>query len=97
MENNEKFDNKMINIRTNVAQPYIYTLIANKTSPTEFNKSLFIEGGVMIYDRYIFFDVSIKENIVYVIEKDESLRKKLLQEGFQQEKFNDTIFILYKD
>lgn len=97
VENNEKFDNKMINIRTNVAQPYIYTLIANKTSPTEFNESLFIEGGVMIYDRYIFFDVSIKENIVYVIEKDEGFRKKLLQEGFKQEKFNDTIFILYKE
>ena len=96
IESNEKFDGKMINIRTKAIQPYIYTLIANETSPEEFNEDLVLYGGVYAYGRYLFYNDTIDENIVYVLEYDEALKNDLINQGFNVENFNEDIVILYK-
>lgn len=98
IQNNEKFDNKIINVRTTAIQPYIYTLIANQTSPYEFNESLVMDGVVYAYDRYVFYNTTIKENVVYVLVKTDlqyELRDNLLGQGFISEEFKN-LEILYK-
>ena len=96
IESNEKFDGKIINIRTKAIQPYVYTLIANETSPEEFNENLVVSGSVFGYGRYLFYSNIIDENFVYVLEYDEQLKYDLLEQGFNIENFNDDIVILYK-
>ena len=98
IESNEKFDNKIINIGTTAIQPYIYTLIANQTSPYKFNESLLMNGAVYAYDRYVFYNKTINENIVYVLVKTDlkyELRDTLLEQGFISEDFKN-LEILYK-
>lgn len=99
IESNEKFDGKKISIRTTAIQPYIYTLIANKTSPYEFNESLVMNGAVYAYGRYIFYNSNIDDNTVYVIvktDKDYEFRDKLLEQGFIREEYKN-LEILYKN
>lgn len=99
IEANEKFDGKKINISTTAIQPYIYTLIANETSPYEFNKDVVMNGAVYQYGRYVFYNSNIDENTVYVIVKTNlkyELRDKLLEQGFKREEYKN-LEILYKD
>ena len=97
IENNEKFDGKIINIRTKAIQPYIYTLIANQTSPEEFAENRVMKASVYGYGRYIFFNDNINENIVYVFEYNEKLKYDLIEKGFEVEKYNEDICIVYKE
>lgn len=99
IESNEKFDGKQININTTAIQPYIYTLIANKTSPYEFNEDVIMKGIVYKYGRYVFYNSAIDENIVYVIVKTDlkyEFRDKLLENGFSREEYKN-LEILYKE
>ena len=97
IENNEKFDGKIINIRTKAIQPYIYTLIANQTSPEEFAENRVMKASVYGYGRYIFFNDNIDENIVYVFEYNEKLKYDLIEKGFEVENYNEDICIVYKE
>ena len=97
IENNEKFNGRTINIMTKAIQPYIYTLIANEFSPSEFNKNLLVNGAVYAYDRYVFYNNTIDDNMVYILEYNEILKNKLIEKGFKNEKFNEEICILYKE
>jgi len=98
IESNEKFEGKKVNIRTTAIQPYIYTLIANQTSPYEFKKDAIIDGIVYQYGRYIFYKIKIYDDAVYVISKTDfnlELRNVLLARGFEKEEFKD-LEILYQ-
>lgn len=99
IENEEKFAGKTININTNAIQPYIYTLLANETSPYEFNKDKVIENGaVYSYGRYRFYNHEIDDNTVYVIVKTEKVykfRDVLVESGFTRESYKN-LEILYK-
>lgn len=97
IESNEKFDGKIINIRTKAIQPYIYTLIANKTSPEEFAENRIMNVSIFAYYRYVFYNDAISENVVYVLEFDEKLKDDLIEKGFEVENYNEDICILYKD
>ena len=97
IESNEKFDGKKVNIRTKAIQPYIYTLIANETSPEEFNENLVVNGTVYSYGRYLFYNNTIDDNVVYVLEYNEKLKYDLLELDFKAENFNENIVILYKE
>ena len=97
IENNEKFDGKIVNIRTKAIQPYIYTLIANQTSPEEFAENRVMKASVYGYGRYIFFNDNIDENIVYVFEYNEKLKYDLIEKGFAVENYNEDICIVYKE
>lgn len=96
IEDEEKFDGKLINIRTNAIQPYIYTLIANKKSPEEFAKNRIMHSAVYSYGRYVFYNNIIDENIVYVLENCEGFKRDLIEKGYQVENFSNDICILYK-
>lgn len=98
IESNEKFDGKIINIRTKAIQPYIYTLIANRTSPQQFaeNRAMVL-ASVFGYGRYVFFYDCIYENMVYVMEYNEQLKYDLIKDGFTVEPFGEDICILYKE
>lgn len=100
IEANEKFKGKKINIKTTAIQPYIYTLIANNTSPYEFNESLNMSNGAIYgYGRYVFYDSNINEDTVYVIVKTPLkyvFRDNLLERGFVREEY-ENLEILYKN
>ena len=99
IEENEKYDNKYINMRLNASQQYIYTLIANKPSPKEFMKTANInerEGRIFSYGKYIFYNIDINDDTVYAIEKEEWLKQLLLKIGFTKESYNEDIDIFYK-
>lgn len=98
VESNHKFDNKKINIRTTAIQPYIYTLLANQTSPYEFNKDVVMSGVVYRYGRYLFYNTNINDDTVYILARmkfNSEFREALLQNGFEKEDYKD-LEILYK-
>lgn len=99
IEGQEKFKTKKINVRTNAIQPYIYTLIANKISPYEFNETVKIEEYfVYSYGRYIFNSIEIDENTVYLLMRTDlkyEFRDKLVEQGFIKESYKN-IEIYYK-
>ena len=98
IESNDKFDGKLINPRLRVTQPYIYVIIAKQMTPIEFNEKAVIgESLVYAVDRYIFYNDTISDNIVYVIQDDEEFIHKLISKGFSLEEFEDGISILYKE
>ena len=96
IENNEKFDNKYINMRAHASQQYIYTLIGNKTSPKDFKATAIIDNVIYSYGRYRFYNIEINDNTVYVVETEDWLKDLLLKIGFTKEKWNDSIDIFYK-
>ena len=97
IEANEEFDGKIINFRVRAIQPYIYTLIGNKTPPQEFMDTAIIQGGgIWSYGKYVFYNNTIDDNMIYVIESDERTKNVLLEQGFKVEKYNERIDILYK-
>lgn len=97
IEENEKFDGKLINSRLRVTQPYIYILIAKHMTPIEFNKTAVIDKLVYAVDRYIFYNDTISDNMIYVIQDNEQLKQNLISYGFESEEFKDGISILYKE
>ena len=98
IEANEKFDGKIINFRVRAIQPYIYTLIGNKTPPQEFMDTAIIQGGgIWSYGRYVFYNNTVDDNMIYVIDSDERTKNVLLEQGFKVEKYNERIDILYKN
>ena len=98
IESNDKFDGKLINPRLRVTQPYIYVLIAKQMTPIEFNENAIIEKPlVYAIDRYIFYNDTISDDVVYLIQDDEEFIQKLISEGFSLEEFEDGISILYKE
>lgn len=97
VEENEKFDNKLVNVRLRVTQPYIYVLLANKMTPIEFNGNSVIDKLVYVVDRYIFYNDTISDNVVYLIQDGGELEQKLIDAGFSLEEFEDDISILYKE
>ena len=98
IEDNEKFDGKTINIRTKAIQPYIYTLIANETSPEEFAENrVMVSSKVFGYGRYVFFYDYVEQNMVYVMEFNEKLKYELIEDGFTVEEFGEDICIVYKE
>ena len=97
IEGNEKFDGKIINFRVRAIQPYIYTLIGNETSPQEFMNTIVIQsGGVRAYERYVFYNNSIDDNMIYVVDNDENTKNILIENGFKVEKYSENMDILYK-
>ena len=97
IEQNEKFDGKIINFRVKAIQTYIYTLIGNKTSPQEFMDTALIQDGVVwSYGRYLFYNNTIADNMIYVIDNDENSKNVLIERGFKVEEYNENIDILYK-
>lgn len=56
-----------------------------------------LNGAVYAYDRYVFYNNTIDDNMVYILEDNESLKNKLIEKGFKNEKFNENICILYKE
>ena len=97
IESNEKFDGKYISMRAYAAQQYIYTLLANKTPPKEFIETAKIDDLVFGYGRYIFYELEINPDTVYVLESENEIKQLLEYLGFTREKFNDTIDIFYKE
>ena len=97
IEENEKFDGKLINSRLRVTQPYIYILIAKHMTPIEFNKTAVIDKLVYAVGRYIFYNDTIRDNMIYVIQDNEQLKQNLISYGFESEEFKDGISILYKE
>ena len=65
-------------------------------TPIEFNESAVIDKLVYSVDRYIFYNETISDNIVYLIQDGGELEEKLLNAGFKLEEFYDNIHILYK-
>src|SRR5699024_1396487 len=97
IEGNEKFNGKIINFRVRAIQPYIYTLIGNETSPQEFMNTIVIQsGGVRAYGRYVFYNNSIDDNMIYVVDNDENTKNILIENGFKVEEYSENIDILYK-
>ena len=97
IEGNEKFDRKIINFRVRAIQPYIYTLIGNETSPQEFMSTAVIYGGgVWSYGRYVFYNNTIDDNMIYIVDNDENTKNILLENGFKVEEYSENIDILYK-
>ena len=97
IEENEKFDGKIINFRVRAIQPYIYTLIGNETSPQEFMSTAVIYGGgVWSYGRYVFYNNTIDDNMIYIVDNDENTKNILLENGFKVEEYSENIDILYK-
>ena len=97
IEENEKFNGKYINMRVLAAQQYIYTLLANKTPPKEFMETAHIDNVVFGYDRYIFYELEINPDTIYVIETEDEIKQLLEYFGFTREKFNDNIDIFYME
>ena len=98
IESNDKFDGKTIDILSGAIQPYIYTLIANKTSPEEFAENrVMIKSVVYGYGKYVFYYDDINENVVYVIRNNGKIKQNLLDAGFTMEKFDENICIMYKE
>lgn len=98
IEGNDKFDNKYINLGLIAPHQYIYTLIANETPPEEFMKTVEIKDNkVYSYGRYIFYELELKENIVYVVEENDWLKDVLLKQGFTKENYDNNIDIFYKN
>ena len=97
IEGNEKFDGKIINFRVRAIQLYIYTLIGNETSPQEFMDTAVIQGGgVWSYGRYVFYNNTIDDNMIYIVDNDENTKNILLENGFKVEEYSENIDILYK-
>ena len=97
IEGNEKFNGKIINFRVRVIQPYIYTLIGNETSPQEFMDTVIRNGGgILAYGRYVFYNNSVDDNMVYVVDNDEDTKNILIENGFNVEEYSENIYILYK-
>ena len=97
IEENEKFDGKIINFRVRAIQLYIYTLIGNETSPQEFMDTAVIQGGgVWSYGRYVFYNNTIDDNMIYIVDNDENTKNILLENGFKVEEYSENIDILYK-
>ena len=53
-------------------------------------------GGIWSYGKYVFYNNTIDDNMIYVIESDERTKNVLLEQGFKVEKYNERIDILYK-
>ena len=84
-------------MRVLAAQQYIYTLLANKTPPKEFMETAHIDNVVFGYDRYIFYELEINPDTIYVIETEDEIKQLLEYFGFTREKFNDNIDIFYME
>ncbi len=96
VENTEEFANKNVYINTSSQQPYIYTLLYNKTSPYEFNEERHYKIGYnMSYGRYYFNSTKIDDNAVYIIKDKRELAETLVGNDFKTRYLN-TYAIMYK-
>lgn len=71
-------------------EPYIYTLIGNPISPEEFKNSMKrINGTVVSYNNYIFYNQSFKDKEgIYILEQtDQEKIEYLIQNQFQVKEF----------
>lgn len=90
------FVNKAIYVNTTSQQPYIYTLLNDKTLPQDFNERRYKETYYkMSYGRYIFNSDNINEAAVYIIKEKPELLEKLESIGFRIEYLN-SYAIAYK-
>ena len=55
------------------------------------------DNKVYSYGRYIFYELELKENIVYVVEENAWLKDVLLKQGFTKENYDNNIDIFYKN
>lgn len=99
----EEYSQKKIHIESDGVQQYIYTLLAEKTSPYDFFKSAkFYEFGyntfeVTSYGKYTFlFYPEFSSDIVFIVEDEnffrqgpsDFLKQHLEQQGFEKESWN---------
>lgn len=97
----ENYKEKKIYLRTYAIQPYIYTLLGNQYSPSQFKQNLKSKGGnIATYDKYYFIlPEEIQEDMVYVIKTPECENKALCEElrnkNFKEEKYQDNYLIFY--
>lgn len=77
---------------------YLYFGIYGKQeSVVGFNKTAVIDKLVYAVDRYIFYNDTISDKMIYVIQDNEQLKQNLISYGFESEEFKDGISILYKE
>ena len=58
--------------------------------------ALIQDGVVWSYGRYLFYNNTIADNMIYVIDNDENSKNVLIERGFKVEEYNENIDILYK-
>ena len=100
LNNEEKFFNKDIYFCTNdTPQPYIYVLLANKTSPYIFDKTKVVRDYNLVveFDKYHFYHIdTISDDNIYVLNKNDKSNIEMLKElGFILENYKEYV-ILYK-
>ena len=98
----EKYEDKKIYFRTYAIQPYIYTLLGNKLSPSEFMSNLDRQvGSIIAYDKYMFrLPKEITDDTIFVIKipecNDENLFEELRNKEFKEEIYKGEYIIFYK-
>lgn len=96
VETKPEFSGKNIYINTTSQQPYIYTLLHNKTAPYEFNEARHYKTGYnMDYGRYYFNSTKIDEDAVYILKEKANFEEELRENNFEEEYLN-TYAIMYR-
>lgn len=88
----EKFEGKRIDIISYAVQPYIYTLLANRESPYDFNSTKQEPNTTKgDYGKYYYNYAEIHDDMVYAIKyperKNTDFENKLKEVGFKQEEY----------
>ncbi len=85
-----------IDVSVLAVQPYIYTLIANETSPYDFHKNLEMYASVRKYGKYVFYSEEVDERRIYIFStREDAIKEKLLEQKFIKEKYKE-LEIWYK-
>lgn len=85
----EKYNDKEIYIMTQISQPYIYTLLNDKTSPYDYNQTFEEHDDWFKYGKYYFYKKEIDEDAVFIVKENDELINNLEKQKFKFEYINN--------